>query len=143
MSRINPFSRYQRGLVISDVFPDRGGYCACGCGKELIGRQRRWASKECERAALTTFLIIKGDIETIRAELYRRDRGVCNHCGSRRHWHADHIFPVHKGGGACTLDNFNTLCVSCHNKKTYQAFESVSEAVGSEILSHHNTQDQS
>ncbi|CAI9111969.1 OLC1v1012325C1 [Oldenlandia corymbosa var. corymbosa] len=29
-------------------------------------------------------------------------------------WHADHIVPVHRGGGECTLENLRTLCVSCH-----------------------------
>ena len=29
-------------------------------------------------------------------------------------WHADHIMPVHKGGGLCGLENLRTLCVLCH-----------------------------
>ena len=33
-------------------------------------------------------------------------------------WAADHIIPVHKGGGACGLANYRTLCVPCHKKVT-------------------------
>ncbi|XP_071824908.1 DNA annealing helicase and endonuclease ZRANB3-like isoform X2 [Apostichopus japonicus] len=33
-------------------------------------------------------------------------------------WHADHIIPVYKGGGLCSLENFRTLCVLCHAKVT-------------------------
>uniref|UniRef100_A0ACD5UK12 Uncharacterized protein n=1 Tax=Avena sativa TaxID=4498 RepID=A0ACD5UK12_AVESA len=33
-------------------------------------------------------------------------------------WHADHIIPVYKGGGECTLENVRTLCVACHAEVT-------------------------
>ncbi|KAK9844937.1 hypothetical protein WJX74_008894 [Apatococcus lobatus] len=33
-------------------------------------------------------------------------------------WHADHIMPVHKGGGLCGLENLRTLCVLCHMEVT-------------------------
>ncbi|OVA00749.1 SNF2-related [Macleaya cordata] len=33
-------------------------------------------------------------------------------------WHADHIIPVHRGGGECNLDNMRTLCVACHRDVT-------------------------
>lgn len=35
-------------------------------------------------------------------------------------WHADHIIPVYKGGGLCSLENFRTLCVLCHTKVTVE-----------------------
>ena len=35
-------------------------------------------------------------------------------------WEADHIVPVAEGGGETCLDNFQTLCVPCHQKKTRQ-----------------------
>lgn len=33
-------------------------------------------------------------------------------------WDADHIVPVVKGGGLCGLENFRTLCISCHKMET-------------------------
>jgi len=36
----------------------------------------------------------------------------------RNHWQADHIIPVEEGGGACGLENFQTLCDGCHKAKT-------------------------
>ncbi|PHJ25416.1 swi2 snf2-containing protein [Cystoisospora suis] len=33
-------------------------------------------------------------------------------------WHADHIIPVHRGGGLCGLTNIQTLCRACHQMKT-------------------------
>jgi 5-methylcytosine-specific restriction endonuclease McrA len=35
-------------------------------------------------------------------------------------WDADHIKPVAQGGGGCGLDNYQTLCIWCHKKKTKQ-----------------------
>lgn len=35
-------------------------------------------------------------------------------------WQADHILPVEHGGGGCGLDNFQTLCIPCHKRKTRQ-----------------------
>ena len=35
-------------------------------------------------------------------------------------WEADHIIPVAEGGGETSLDNFQTLCVPCHQRKTKQ-----------------------
>jgi hypothetical protein len=33
-------------------------------------------------------------------------------------WDADHMVPVEDGGGACGLDNYQTLCIPCHKSKT-------------------------
>ncbi len=33
-------------------------------------------------------------------------------------WQADHIHPVAEGGGSCGLENIQTLCSSCHKRKT-------------------------
>ena len=39
-------------------------------------------------------------------------------------WHADHILPVYRGGGLCTLENLRTLCVVCHQVRTAQGLGS-------------------
>lgn len=33
-------------------------------------------------------------------------------------WHADHITPVHRGGGLTGPENYRTLCVPCHEEIT-------------------------
>jgi 5-methylcytosine-specific restriction endonuclease McrA len=33
-------------------------------------------------------------------------------------WEADHVVPVSQGGGLTGLDNFQSLCVTCHYKKS-------------------------
>lgn len=117
--KINKFKRYQKGLGLEDLYPTIEGHCACGCGKLLIGRQRRWSSEKCRNLALTYFYVIKGDIEVIRQYLFNIDAGACRCCGEiTKDWQADHIVPVQFGGGATPIDNFQTLCLGCHNTKT-------------------------
>uniref|UniRef100_A0A3Q2QYI1 Zinc finger RANBP2-type containing 3 n=1 Tax=Fundulus heteroclitus TaxID=8078 RepID=A0A3Q2QYI1_FUNHE len=35
-------------------------------------------------------------------------------------WQVDHIRPVYRGGGQCSLDNLQTLCTACHKVRTAQ-----------------------
>lgn len=86
--------------------------------------------------------MIRSSASTVRARVYKRDRGVCALCGldtgaletgrvadlpvhgeryvdaGRALWEADHIVPVAEGGGSCGLDNYRTLCVWCHPRET-------------------------
>lgn len=119
-NKIDKFKRYQSGLPMETLFPIRtDGLCACGCGRRLTGKKRRWATKDCTVKAVNYFKIVKGDGKTIRHALQLRDKGVCACCGVKTiDWDADHIVPVFKGGGGCDLDNFQTLCKQCHKAKT-------------------------
>ncbi|XP_053452761.1 DNA annealing helicase and endonuclease ZRANB3 isoform X1 [Nycticebus coucang] len=38
--------------------------------------------------------------------------------GEGHFWQVDHINPVYKGGGQCSLDNLQTLCTVCHRERT-------------------------
>lgn len=40
-------------------------------------------------------------------------------------WDADHIHPVAEGGGLCGLENYQTLCVICHRRKTSRQLRKV------------------
>jgi len=117
---INPLKRYQKGLSMHHLYPKRDdGYCACGCNKKLEGRRRRWYNDLCQSEALMNFYVIKGDQAYIRHYLYQIDQGACRFCGDiTSNWEADHIIPVFLGGGGKGLDNFQTLCKSCHLEKT-------------------------
>ena len=115
--------RYDKLLTVAKMFPQKEvGKCAY-CGGGLSGRQRRWCGRECERSAVNTMLIRKGDVKTLRQELLRRDHGICAGCGSPQdriggEWHADHITAVVNGGGLCGLEGYQTLCLPCHKAKT-------------------------
>lgn len=117
---LDSYLRYQVGLSMNMLFPDSPERkCACGCGNLLPKGKRRWFSTECKTKALYEFYVVKGDIQVIRFLLYKTDRGGCRMCGEvTQDWEADHILPVFMGGGGCTLDNFQTLCKSCHLEKS-------------------------
>ena len=117
---MNQFNRIQKGLKLHDLYPSKKGVCACGCGVELTGRQTRWASEQCNSNAYYGFAIIQGNTSVIRKTLFSLQSGVCQSCGVYSDtWEADHILPVHQGGGACEIDNFQTLCQKCHKEKHY------------------------
>lgn len=120
MSVIDPYKRYQKGLCIEDLYPTRlDGYCSCGCMRKISGKRRKWFSDDCRLRSLERFYIVKGDTDVIRDVLLRQDGGGCRSCGEiTNNWEADHIIPVFYGGGGCDIDNFQTLCVSCHQEKT-------------------------
>lgn len=54
--------------------------------------------------------------EQVRAEVWRRDLGMCRVCNSRQNLQFDHIIPVSKGG-ATTASNLQILCRACNQKK--------------------------
>jgi len=117
--KIDRYKRYQKGLSMTSMFPKVEGFCACGCGRELPKRKRKWFSKNCSDKSYRKFAVIKGDIGVIRDELFKVDFGFCHMCGvESESWQADHIKPVHLGGGGCSLENFQTLCLDCHKEKT-------------------------
>jgi len=130
---INSYLRYQQGFNMNHLFPSILGKCACGCGEELTGRKKKWYSSECNTKAYDKFTILKGNNGAIRKEVFKRDSGYCYHCGVfDEDWEADHIHPVHQGGGACDLTNFQTLCIDCHKDKTTDQREFHRNAISSQ-----------
>lgn len=117
---INKFQRYQQGLKMEHFYPiNKEGFCACGCGQKLTGRQKKWASEFCSEKAYSIFSIYKGNNGMIRKLLFEKDGGFCRNCGVyHKNWEADHIIPVFLGGGFSGIDNFQTLCPECHNEKS-------------------------
>jgi 5-methylcytosine-specific restriction endonuclease McrA len=51
-----------------------------------------------------------------RANLFRRDRGECQYCGSQRHLTIDHVIPKSKGGKT-NWTNLVTACNRCNVNK--------------------------
>ena len=103
------------------VAPPKRTFCSDACVQEWRIRSAPGYAREC---------------------LWKRDHGICAHCGldtvaeareryEERHsrpypehwgkrgpWDADHIHPVHLGGGECGLEGFQTLCKDCHKAKS-------------------------
>ena len=122
---LNPYKRYQDKFRVKDMYPAIADECACGCGETLTGLKTKWSSPECREKSYERYLIILGDVATIRANLYKIDFGACRYCGEiTEDWEADHIIPVALGGGACDISNYQTLCKSCHKDKTKYQIES-------------------
>ena len=66
------------------------------------------AEQEYERLAIP---------ETVRHEVWRRDKGRCSKCHSVHNLEFDHVIPVSKGG-ANTARNIQILCESCNRVKS-------------------------
>jgi 5-methylcytosine-specific restriction endonuclease McrA len=116
---ISKHIRRQKHLTMADYAPNINNMCACGCGVELTGRKKRWATSDCATRCYEEFSIIKGNTSAIRKALFSYDYGYCRECGVYdSKWQADHITPVKNGGGGCNIFNFQTLCPHCHVKKT-------------------------
>jgi len=117
---LDKYKRVQKKFKMEVLYPTRtDGYCSCGCGKKLIGKQKRWATENCSEKAYEYFSVLKGNNGMIRKILFRTQKGYCQKCGVYdNNWEADHILPVFMGGGLCTINNFQTLCKDCHKDKT-------------------------
>jgi hypothetical protein len=59
--------------------------------------------------------------QSIKHFVWRRDRGVCTNCGTRRHLNYDHIRPLALGGGT-TPDNLRLLCFQCNQRAGIRTF---------------------
>lgn len=125
LKSIDIYSRRQDRLTVGLMFPTLDGYCACGCGTKLKGRQTRWAGEGHSTLPYHYYAIIAGGTDIIRRYLFFRDEGTCAKCGKiwddwqNEAWDADHIVEVREGGGGCTLDGYQILCNDpCHKRKT-------------------------
>jgi 5-methylcytosine-specific restriction endonuclease McrA len=114
---------------VIQAFPSNGNKCACGCGAELVGRRKRWATKECHDFATTIQLIFMCYPNTISKYLRKYYGYNCIECGCEDKSHGevswikvDHIIPVKHGGGGGWLSNYQLLCHDCHVKKTKEDF---------------------
>lgn len=57
--------------------------------------------------------------KALRLEALRRDGFACRECGARGRLEVDHIQPVREAPElAYSLDNVQSLCRSCHTRKT-------------------------
>ncbi len=126
--KIKSYHRHQN-VSILQLFP-KIVLCACGCGREVIGNRRRWATDECQSFAVAVRFIIYGAADSIAKYLRLYYGWRCCRCNCEDKGHdmgrngcvswikVDHIIPVKLGGGACWLSNYQLLCHDCHVNKT-------------------------
>lgn len=84
------------------------------CGSDGAVIRKRWCSEQCVHE-----FKIRAHQCYILQMVRERDGNVCAKCGKKSHKaQVDHVIPVSKGGGACGIDGFQTLCLNCHRQKT-------------------------
>ncbi|WP_316886341.1 HNH endonuclease [Ralstonia thomasii] len=54
--------------------------------------------------------------QSLRQQVFERDAYRCLCCGSHLDLRADHVVPESEGGAA-SLENLQTLCLSCNSRK--------------------------
>jgi 5-methylcytosine-specific restriction protein A len=83
-------------------------------------KHSRKKSGKSERRARKSYEKLYGSYEWRRySEQYRREHPECAACGAESmKTHLDHIIPVSLGGSMWDTRNHQTLCNSCHSKKT-------------------------
>lgn len=126
----DPYSR-RNDLSLTTMFPKPAGRkCSCGCGRNLTGRQTRWATKDCCNFAAAVYFIISNDTATIKRYMSVYTPWECCACrcpdGHREYKNGlivstlevDHKVAVKNGGGACWLGNYQLICHACHKAKT-------------------------
>lgn len=95
---------------------DKEAYCAGRRGQFALGSGARMFDMDAIRRARDDR---DADTPTVRAILGRLDRGSVESAL----WDMDHVVPVKDGGGGCGLDNLQTLCLWCHDRKTHRRDE--------------------
>jgi hypothetical protein len=59
---------------------------------------------------------------TVKAEVWKRDKGRCVQCGSQTNLHFDHVIPYSRGGSSLTAHNIQLLCLK-HNLAKHDNIE--------------------
>lgn len=147
--KIKPFNRFQ-GFGMVELFPNEDGKCACGCGKELSGRRKRWYSDECVKFPKQILRVINGDPQFITRCLQEAYGMGCSVCGKTsmeisrpnvNDWRTpielEHTLAIKLGGGGAWLSGYTLQCFICHREKTNKDFgfkQAVTEQVASNQL---------
>ncbi|MBD3194536.1 MAG: hypothetical protein GF317_05730 [Candidatus Lokiarchaeota archaeon] len=104
-----------------EIRTDNGVKYCLYCGKDLIGRRRKYCNDECYEKFYDEYNR-RFVWEYIRQRILKRDNCICRDC--RREFPAKqlevhHIIPRCEGGDNSDI-NLVTLCKNCHKKVTKQ-----------------------
>ena len=108
---------------------EKDEYICVNCGKSLAFNKRRtvWCGDECQWEYYEKHTY---SWAIIRWKAFERDKLKCQKCGIQVFLYpkvaynapnmaiGDHILPIWKGGVEFDLDNVQTLCYACSQKKT-------------------------
>jgi 5-methylcytosine-specific restriction protein A len=86
------------------------------CFALLPARRRLYCSSACQWRFHGRYFW-----DAARVVVLRRDHYTCRACGVRRRkreLEVDHIVEIARGGGSLDYGNLQTLCKSCHRRKT-------------------------
>ncbi|CAM9133832.1 unnamed protein product [Scytosiphon promiscuus] len=110
--------RTQGSYVRKCLLTRDGGKCSV-CGIDAAGHYKR------ARAAWMSGTSLASKRQTVAKEMVGTpfegkvlSEGATRRPPQGKFWHADHIIPVVRGGGQCSLKNYRTLCVPCHATAT-------------------------
>nr|BFD33471.1 hypothetical protein GTC16762_30900 [Pigmentibacter ruber] len=126
----------------SEIFGRRRSFCSDACVHEHklrsdVGYMRKavferdngvcsLCKRDCEQLRKDALEILKSNYEDavkflkdfgyperrIKSFIKNKEKGFAL-------WDADHIIPVTRGGGGCSLEGMRTLCVPCHDVVTH------------------------
>lgn len=93
---------------------DRGVCAECGLDcHDLVSRIKVMRSQDARRAAILAAWPAMGNHGN-----GSRLNALVQKAASGYAWECDHVRAVYDGGGQCTVDNCQTLCVLCHKQRT-------------------------
>lgn len=101
--RLRTSSRYVRDCL---YMRDKGICCKCKIDTKKTAKTALSLDRDERKEFLKKYNI------SLKRKIWKRKHG-----GGL--WDADHIIAVKDGGGCCGLDNYQTLCISCHKNKTF------------------------
>ena len=102
--RLRTSARYVRDCL---YMRDKGICCKCKIDTKKIAKTALSLDGDEKKEFLKKYNI------SLKRKIWKRKHG-----GGL--WDADHIIAVKDGGGCCGLDNYQTLCISCHKNKTFK-----------------------
>jgi 5-methylcytosine-specific restriction endonuclease McrA len=86
------------------------------CGRALPGHRTPYCSRRCQWRFHGHYFW-----DSARSYVMLRDRYTCRLCGIRhraRELDVDHIVEIARGGAALEYSNLQTVCRTCHSRKT-------------------------
>lgn len=126
---VRKYFEYHEDFEFEPKKNEKGEYVCLNCGVSLAfnKRRRKWCSDKCN---VEYYEKHTSSWNIIRWKAFERDDFKCQNCGIEVFLYpkvaynapnmavGDHIIPIWKGGAEFDLNNVQTLCYKCSQKKT-------------------------